>query len=98
MNPTVHLYLQAVGASGAIFGMVGAWGAFCLMNEAVLGRNNSQRALRNIGQTVMINVVYGMSSSQIDNMGHLGVRFDSCTLVDAVSSAQMEMPDLSGRK
>ena len=68
------------------------------MNEAVLGRNNSQRALRNIGQTVMINVVYGMSSSQIDNMGHLGVRFDCCTLIDAVSSAQTEMPDLSGRK
>lgn len=68
--------LQAVGASGAIFGMVGAWGAFCLMNETVLGRNNSQRALRNVAQTVMINVVYGMSSSQIDNMGHLGVSFD----------------------
>lgn len=45
------------------------------MNEAVLGRNNSQRALRGIAQTVMINVVYGVSSSQIDNMGHLGVRF-----------------------
>eukprot|EP00903_Cladosiphon_okamuranus_P006775 g6605.t1 len=62
----------AVGASGAIFGMVGAWGAFCLMNESVMGRDNSQRALRNIAQTVMINVVYGMNSSQIDNMGHLG--------------------------
>ncbi|CBJ29253.1 conserved unknown protein [Ectocarpus siliculosus] len=62
----------SVGASGAIFGMVGAWGAFCLMNETVLGRNNSQRALRNVAQTVMINVVYGMGSSQIDNMGHLG--------------------------
>ena len=73
---TDTLHLQAVGASGAIFGMVGAWGAFCLMNESFMGRNNSQRALRNIAQTVMINVVYGMSSSQIDNMGHLGVRFN----------------------
>ncbi|CAM9227567.1 unnamed protein product [Pylaiella littoralis] len=62
----------AVGASGAIFGMVGAWAAFCIMNETVLGRNYSQGALRNVAQTVMINVVYGMSSSQIDNMGHLG--------------------------
>lgn len=65
--------MQAVGASGAIFGMVGAWAAFCIMNETVLGRNYSQGALRNVAQTVMINVVYGMSSSQIDNMGHLGV-------------------------
>lgn len=65
---------KAVGASGAIFGMVGAWGAFCLMNESVLGKANSQRALRSVAQTVMINVAYGMSSSQIDNMGHLGVR------------------------
>lgn len=62
-----------MGASGAIFGMVGAWAAFCVMNESVLGRVNSQRALKNVGQTVMINVLYGMSSSQIDNMGHLGV-------------------------
>lgn len=66
--------LQAVGASGAIFGMVGAWGAFCLMNESVLGRATSQRALQSVAQTVMLNVAYGMSSSQIDNMGHLGVR------------------------
>lgn len=65
--------LQAVGASGAIFGMVGAWGAFCLMNESVLGRATSQRALQSVAQTVMLNVAYGMSSSQIDNMGHLGV-------------------------
>ncbi|CAN0520396.1 unnamed protein product, partial [Scytosiphon promiscuus] len=49
----------SVGASGAIFGMVGAWATFCLMNESVLGRDNSQRALRNVAQTVMINVVYG---------------------------------------
>ncbi|CAM9118448.1 unnamed protein product [Hapterophycus canaliculatus] len=62
----------SVGASGAIFGMVGAWATFCLMNESVLGRDNSQRALRNVAQTVMINVVYGMNSSQIDNMAHLG--------------------------
>lgn len=64
---------QAVGASGAIFGMVGAWGAFWVMNQAVLGRDQSQRVLKGIGQTIMINVVYGMSISQVDNMGHLGV-------------------------
>lgn len=73
MHRACFLLPQAVGASGAIFGMVGAWTAFCLMNEAFMGRENSQRALRSVGQTVMLNVIYGMSSSQIDNMGHLGV-------------------------
>lgn len=73
--------IKSVGASGAIFGMVGAWATFCLMNESVLGRDNSQRALRNVAQTVMINVVYGMNSAQIDNMAHLGVRtYPICVL------------------
>lgn len=53
--------------------MVGAWGAFCLMNQAVLGKEQSQRSLRGVGQTLMINFIYGMSSTHIDNMGHLGV-------------------------
>lgn len=84
--PFPRIYRQSVGASGAIFGMVGAWGAFCLMNEAVLGRNNSQRALRNVAQTVMINVVYGMGSSQIDNMGHLGVSCSCLVFVSTIGS------------
>eukprot|EP00904_Undaria_pinnatifida_P000268 jgi/Undpi1/10241/HiC_scaffold_28.g12694.m1 len=74
LSCVVNPRTPAVGASGAIFGMVGAWGAFCLMNESVLGRATSQRALQSVAQTVMLNVAYGMSSSQIDNMGHLGVR------------------------
>ncbi|CAM9469077.1 unnamed protein product [Laminaria digitata] len=72
LSCVVNPRTPAVGASGAIFGMVGAWGAFCLMNESVLGRATSQRALQSVAQTVMLNVAYGMSSSQIDNMGHLG--------------------------
>lgn len=65
--------LQAVGASGAIFGMVGAWAAFCVMNRAILGRDNAQRSLAAVGQTLAFNLFLGMSSSQIDNMGHVGV-------------------------
>lgn len=67
------LALQAVGASGAIFGMVGAWTAFCIMNRAVMGRENAQRSLAAVGQTLAFNLFLGMSSSQIDNMGHVGV-------------------------
>lgn len=65
--------LQAVGASGAIFGMVGAWGAFCIMNQSAMGAENAQRSLAAVGQTLAFNLFLGMSSSQIDNMGHLGV-------------------------
>lgn len=64
---------QAVGASGAIFGIVGAFAAFCLMNRSVLGKENSRRALTGVGQTLAMNLALGLSSTHIDNMGHVGV-------------------------
>ncbi|CAM9239508.1 unnamed protein product [Choristocarpus tenellus] len=68
----VNPRMPAVGASGAIFGMIGAWGAFLLTNYEAVGEVAADRALAGVGQTVMINLMLGMSSRQIDNMGHLG--------------------------
>ncbi|CAN0501431.1 unnamed protein product [Discosporangium mesarthrocarpum] len=53
--------------------MIGAWGAFVQSNYEALGEGPADRALAGVGQTVMINLVLGLSSRQIDNMGHLGV-------------------------
>ncbi len=58
------------GASGAIFGLVGADVAFFLLNRKALGRV-SQRQLVNLGILVAINLVIGLAPG-IDYLAHLG--------------------------
>lgn len=55
----------SVGASGAIFGLVGALLAYSLVtgNMGLLG---------NIILIIIINGAYGLQNGQIDNWGHLG--------------------------
>jgi rhomboid protease GluP len=71
-NVFSYLFTSAnsLGASTAVFGLLGAYGIFVLRNRAVFGRN-TQRVLRNIGQVLLINLIIGLSPG-IDNWGHLG--------------------------
>lgn len=55
----------SVGASGAIFGLVGA-----LVSYAIIAQDFS--LLSQLILIVAINVAYGFMSTQIDNFGHLG--------------------------
>ena len=59
------------GASGAIFGIVGAFGVYLLMNRRLLGRYGMQ-AFTTVAFIVLINVVIGMTVSGIDNAAHIG--------------------------
>lgn len=61
---------NSLGASTAIFGLLGSYAVFIFRNRAVFGRN-SQRVLRNLGQVLLINLLIGLSPG-IDNWGHLG--------------------------
>jgi membrane associated rhomboid family serine protease len=59
----------AAGASGAIFGLLGAWLAYNLRRRSLsLARANVQSALFLIG----INLVFGFTVPGIDNLAHLG--------------------------
>ena len=59
----------AVGASGAIFGLLGAWLAFNLRRRQLsLARSNVQGAALLIG----LNLVIGFSVPGIDNLAHVG--------------------------
>jgi rhomboid protease GluP len=71
-NVFSYLFTPApsLGASTAIFGLLGAYGVFILRNRSVFGAN-TQRVLRNIGQVLIINLLIGLSPG-IDNWGHLG--------------------------
>mmetsp|Transcript_23718 Transcript_23718/g.23929 ORF Transcript_23718/g.23929 Transcript_23718/m.23929 type:complete len:270 (+) Transcript_23718:63-872(+) len=60
----------SVGASGCIFGLIGAMGAFYYANRSILGRR-SQIGLDSIKRTLMLNLFYGMSARGIDNGAHI---------------------------
>jgi Rhomboid family len=61
----------ALGASGAIFGVVGAYFVFVTRNEWILG-SSGQAASSAMGQTILMNIVLGAMNPVIDNWGHLG--------------------------
>lgn len=60
----------SLGASTAIFGLVGAFGVFLYRNRSLFGRN-AQRALVNIVVVAVVNLIIGLSPG-IDNWGHVG--------------------------
>lgn len=60
----------SLGASTAIFGLLGAQMVFFYQNQKMLG-NNARRALQNVITVAVINFIIGLSPG-IDNWGHLG--------------------------
>ena len=60
-----------VGASGAIFGVIGALAAFLLVQRRVLGEM-SRGTLYGLALMLGINLVYGLVTPGIDNWAHLG--------------------------
>jgi rhomboid protease GluP len=65
-GPTV-----SAGASGAVFGIVGAFGAYLLVNRRVLG-DLARRSLWGLVVIVAINIGFGLSVGGVDNWAHLG--------------------------
>jgi rhomboid protease GluP len=60
----------ALGASSAIFGLLGAQGVFLYVNKGIYGRPG-QRALINLVVIAVINLIIGLQPG-IDNWGHIG--------------------------
>jgi len=61
----------SLGASGAVFGLMGAYYVFLNRNEDLFGRSG-QAMMGRIGSTLGINVLFGMASPSIDNWAHIG--------------------------
>ncbi len=61
----------SVGASTAIFGLIAADGIFIYQNRKMFGPR-ARPALQNVLTILVINLAIGLSSSSIDNWGHLG--------------------------
>lgn len=58
----------SVGASGAIFGLLGAMLVFGFREKENIGK----QFMINILQVIVLNIVVGLTVSNIDNYGHLG--------------------------
>mmetsp|Transcript_17225 Transcript_17225/g.26108 ORF Transcript_17225/g.26108 Transcript_17225/m.26108 type:complete len:336 (-) Transcript_17225:183-1190(-) len=61
----------SLGASGAVFGIVGAYFTFLSMNSNAFGPRAEAR-MDGLAQTVFINAIMGLANPMIDNWGHAG--------------------------
>jgi len=61
----------AAGASGAVFGLIGALAAFFALHRETLGAWGQRRFL-NIAGLIVINLIFGFVQPGIDNLAHLG--------------------------
>jgi membrane associated rhomboid family serine protease len=61
----------SLGASGAVFGLMGAYYTFLSRNENLFG-SLGQEMMGRVGSTLGMNVLFGMLSPSIDNWAHIG--------------------------
>ncbi|MBI5877126.1 MAG: rhomboid family intramembrane serine protease [Chloroflexi bacterium] len=69
----------SAGASGAIFGLVGAIGMFFFLHRKVFGEA-ARRMMINVAMIAAINLFFGFSTRGIDNFAHLGGLFGGLVL------------------
>ena len=59
------------GASGAVFGVIGAFGVYLLLNRKVMGELGRQ-SLITVAVIIALNIAIGFGSQGIDNAAHVG--------------------------
>ena len=62
----------SAGASGAIFGLAGAFVTFLLLKKLPIPKILVQKNLRSMGFFIFYNLLFGAANSHIDNSAHLG--------------------------
>ncbi len=65
-------FVSSVGASGSLFGLIGALLAFALLNKNKLDPVYRKSLLNNLLFIIGLNLVIGFTVSGVDNVGHIG--------------------------
>ncbi|CAL2268458.1 unnamed protein product [Prunus armeniaca] len=65
----------AVGASGAVFGLVGSLAVFVMRHRGLVGRGKED--LQHIAHVITVNMAMGFFFKGIDNWGHLHLNSES---------------------
>ena len=78
----------SAGASGAIFGIIGAMMAFLLRNREMLGERGRQH-FRTLLIMIGLNLFLGVTVPGIDNFGHMGGLFSGIILGAILSPTYM---------
>lgn len=76
----------SVGASGAIFGLLGAAVVYGIKSRSRIGKN----FLNSIFQVIIINLVIGFTISNIDNAAHIGGLIGGLLITAALESTSKE--------
>ncbi|MDP6823964.1 MAG: rhomboid family intramembrane serine protease [Dehalococcoidia bacterium] len=63
--------IVGAGASGAIFGMLGAFAVYLFLNRAMFG-SSARGSLGGLAFIIIINVSLGLTTTGVDNSAHLG--------------------------
>jgi len=84
----------SIGASGALFGLVGALIPLLYRNRSVLA--NTQRRIASVLQVIVINLVIGLTVQNIDNWGHIGGLLGGLTLAWFTTPRYAVRHDLDG--
>ena len=86
----------ALGSSGCIFGLVGAFGTHYYRNKRFLGPG-AQAGLQSIKQTLLINLFYGASMPGVDNGAHMAGCFMGAVLSYLIGPRLVMVPQVYGR-
>jgi rhomboid protease GluP len=85
----------SVGASGAIFGLLGALAARIFAARNIIGRDATKMQFGQIGSMIAINLVFGFAVPNIDNSAHIGGLLVGA-LVGLVLAPRLNVPQAYG--
>jgi rhomboid protease GluP len=71
-SAVIHPYAVSAGASGAVFGMFGAFTSVLWVRREQIGRVAYGRTMRSLGTFFLLNAVLGAAQSGIDLSAHVG--------------------------
>jgi membrane associated rhomboid family serine protease len=91
----------SVGASGAIFGLMGGWGVFLATNKAVLERRGFrgiENSLDSLIQVSALNIALGLvPGSHLDNFGHIGGLLGGAACASLIGPRLRDLRTFGGR-